>query len=71
MRPLINAMPSEPAIRHRAGNGTDPPHCRDLRRIPSGVMVRATHVGPVVAMPPVWTKRRHVDLCRTHTALCR
>ncbi|MGW0922247.1 putative leader peptide [Streptomyces sp. NPDC002755] len=20
---------------------------------------------------PAWTKRRHVDLCRTHAALCR
>ncbi|WP_314223920.1 putative leader peptide [Streptomyces zaehneri] len=23
------------------------------------------------ALAPAWTKRRHVDLCRTHTALCR
>ncbi|MEW1858783.1 MULTISPECIES: putative leader peptide [unclassified Streptomyces] len=38
-----------------------------------GVIVRATRVGPAgTAVPlPGWTKRRHVDLCRTQTALCR
>ncbi|MFJ2261770.1 putative leader peptide [Streptomyces sp. NPDC087844] len=34
--------------------------------------LRTSHVRPVrsAVTLPVWTKRRHVDLCRTHGALC-
>ncbi|MEU8950601.1 putative leader peptide [Streptomyces sp. NPDC048489] len=35
-----------------------------------GAVVSASHVGLVAVAPPVWTKRRHVDLCRTGAALC-
>jgi hypothetical protein len=40
---------------------------------PMGVTVRASRVGLVgtAVLLPAWTKRRHVDLCRTHAALCR
>ncbi|WP_407700008.1 putative leader peptide [Streptomyces liliiviolaceus] len=43
----------------------------------AGVTLRASHVRASHSRPvrgavtlPVWTKRRHVDLCRTQGALC-
>ncbi|MER5197624.1 putative leader peptide [Streptomyces sp. NPDC002740] len=35
--------------------------------------MRTVPVRPVrtAVSTPAWTKRRHVDLCRTHAALCR
>jgi hypothetical protein len=37
-----------------------------------GGTVRSTHAVPVRKVPALtWSKRRHVDLCRTQTAICR
>jgi hypothetical protein len=34
--------------------------------------VKEARVAPAAALVrPGWTKRRHVDLCRTQTTLCR
>jgi hypothetical protein len=34
-------------------------------------IVRIWHVPPTLtAWPARWSRRRHVDLCRTQTALC-
>ncbi|MFC9843715.1 hypothetical protein ACFWFF_25910 [Streptomyces sp. NPDC060223] len=30
-----------------------------------------SQVADAIVLLPAWTKRRHVDLCRTHAALCR
>jgi hypothetical protein len=44
--------------------------CEVLTPGPLGDIVRTAH-GTCGALLPIWSKRRHVDLCRTQTALCR
>ncbi|MEV7142145.1 putative leader peptide [Streptomyces tauricus] len=73
--PLWGGVPRRvpPGARGCALDRGAPPRRTFIARPPSaGVTLRASHVRPVrSAVPlPVWTKRRHVDLCRTHGALC-